>query len=301
MLEKNSHDFIYWGNKVILTQQQEQNVINISSFAEYYLDDGNTLDIYSLPQDFKKVNDDIINAGQYKGTVWVRFIIINNSTKNDWLLKLENPILDEVTLYREIAPGSFEVTGNRDYLPISSRSVKSIDHRFNLNLPHNQPALFFLKVHCNTPLSFKLTTGTKIAYLENDEKNLLIRGIFLGIFLLMAFYNLFIYFSVKDSAYLYYVFYTLLNGFFINYFIGTSNAFLPDNLFWINKYSVVIPSLGVIALIFFSIKFLNIVQYSRFLYRFSLMLAAAMVVIIFINILGYEYWSSSRRKTANYQ
>ena len=65
-------------------------------------------------------------------------------------------------------------------------------------------------------------------FAQKGKKESLVSGLFFGLVLSMVFYNLFIYFSTKVLAYLYYVFYVLFYGVMLFILQGFGQMFLPQ-------------------------------------------------------------------------
>lgn len=133
-------------------------------------------------------------------------------------------------------------------------------------------------------MSIPIYVGTTASITSSHYQGDLFTGLYLGIMFVMFFYNLFIYFSVKDRSYLYYVMYILgialaqatLQGFTFKYVvpewpavnkmlvvlfstisgIGAINfaryfLHLPERLPLVNKVLWVFAGLYVLALLVF--------------------------------------------------
>src|SRR5690606_1087319 len=80
-----------------------------------------------------------------------------------------------------------------------------------------------------------LTLWSPQAFLEAQPERIYVLGIIYGVLLVMLVYNLFIYLSVRDTSYLYYILYI---GSFGLYQISVNGAGIqylwPDNPWWAN-------------------------------------------------------------------
>jgi len=146
----------------------------------------------------------IPNLGITKDAVWVRWRVRNDSTTNEWQLALNEARLGLVTLYTPSAdpPGYIEKTAGRD-LPFTARDVAHRNFIFRLDLPPGAEQTFYVRFKSDSPLIIPLSLLTVEALAQKDQQVLLFLGLFYGAMLIMAGYNLFLYFSFRDINYLY--------------------------------------------------------------------------------------------------
>ncbi len=74
---------------------------------------------------------------------------------------------------------------------------------FRLDLPPGTEQTFYMRLKSSSPLVFPLTLSTVEALAQKDQQVLLFLGLFYGAMLIMAGYNLFLFFSLRDTNYLY--------------------------------------------------------------------------------------------------
>jgi adenylate cyclase len=137
------------------------------------------------------------------------------------------------------AGGSHELRHTGDHLPFASREVMDRNYLFRLTQAPGTSELY-LRVRTTGSLALPLRAWSPVHFIEflNVEHPPL--WIFYGVMLVMALYNLFVYASVRDVAYLYYVFYIVsyiglqfsLNGFAYEY--------LWPNQSWWNSRSLLL-------------------------------------------------------------
>ena len=122
-------------------------------------------------------------------------------------------------------------------------------------LPKTSDTLL-LKLKGNHPL-FALSDNFLQQYTDNqwraaERKRLLTHGLFFGIVIVMALYNLMIYFSVKDQSYLWYVLSIIGLGFYMAFYYGfTFEHLWPASPHW-NAYSfaLIIPLTNICRILF---------------------------------------------------
>jgi signal transduction histidine kinase len=99
---------------------------------------------------------------------------------------------------------------------------------FPITLFAHEKATVFFKIRNYNKIDIAFFLRTKEYLLDFYQSYSLVEGLFFGGMLIMMLYNLFLYFLLKHSAYLYYVFYTF---WLIIYFIGLfgfSQRYFPD-------------------------------------------------------------------------
>ncbi len=118
--------------------------------------------------------------------------------------------------------------------------------------------VFYLYIKSNFPTQTTLSIGTAKKILEAQHPFDVGIGIYIGIMLVMGLYNLFVFFSVRDKIYLYYVIYVF--GICLTYtmFKGYSFEFLWSSSGKVNFYIPVVSSFVVFFMLLFARSFLEL-------------------------------------------
>ena len=180
---------------------------------------------------------------------WLKFTIVNSlSQAANYFLEVEYPLLDSIDLYEVTADNRVQLTKAGDHLPFHSREIQFRNFIFPVNIDPGEEATYYLrfetKSSMNLPLS--LLSPEKLAERISREQTLL--GFYYGALFAMLVFSLFVFFSLRDITYLYYVFFILgfmlfqlsLNGLAFQYF-------WPNNIWWANNN---IPFFICFALLF---------------------------------------------------
>jgi len=141
---------------------------------------------------------------------WARFTLQNDALQNDrWivLMEIQGYELFELYVPDPAAPGRWVVKRGSDGLPFSEWDVKHRYPALRLSLEPGQTGTFYLRLHNvgDEPLILFLSLWSEAAFSARDHDEQVLLGIYYGIIAVMVFYNLFLYFSLRDRAYLYYV------------------------------------------------------------------------------------------------
>jgi signal transduction histidine kinase len=140
---------------------------------------------------------------------WIKFSIRNESEQKELILALEYPMLSVCEFYT-VSDGKVHSLSYDE--KFSDRKYKNQNFLFDINLAKGATETYYLRVKSTEQIVLPLILGTPKLMAERMSGNDLVWGMFIGLILVMVVYNLFIYVSVKDTSYLYYVAYSLLIG-----------------------------------------------------------------------------------------
>lgn len=226
----------------------------LTPYTEYLEDPSNQVDLHDLLSPVKHwswqsntESSETINFGYTQSTYWVRFDIANpNNSHDERYLEIAYAVLDNISLYllsenkepREIILG--------DKHPFHKRPL---DHR-NFVIPiqwePNQTISFYLKVKTSSSMQIPLTLWKTKSFIEATQKELLGLGIYYGTMLVMVLYNLFVFLSVRETNYLYYVCFVASSALFLASLNGISFQYIwPQATRW-NDQAIIVFLLSVI-------------------------------------------------------
>ncbi|NVZ71437.1 hybrid sensor histidine kinase/response regulator [Pseudomonas costantinii] len=229
---------------------------------------------------FKPHNKATLNAGYSRSVFWLK-VDLHYAAKGPrapriWFLELAYPPLNHLDLYQRDDTGNYRLTTRTgSTLPFSSREVRQSNYLFKLNFVPDQQDTIYLRLQSEGSIQAPLTLWASTAYLEEQPLRLYVLGAIYGVLLGMLIYNLFIFLSVRDTSYLYYIFYIASFGLYQLSVNGVAmEYFWPNNPWWANA---AVPFLIGSAALFgslFARSFLHTVQHSRWLDWILLGLAA---------------------------
>ncbi|HEX6915612.1 MAG TPA: 7TM diverse intracellular signaling domain-containing protein [Chitinophagaceae bacterium] len=207
--------------------------------------------------------------------VWARFTLANSSGRNLWL-EVENPTTDTILFYA--------VTGRKitsrlsgDKVSFDNREIHSNKILFNLG-NSSEPTDIYLRLNIRLPRQFPLSIISADAFLQDGSTGFFIDGLFYGLIGVIVFYNLFLWTSLRDRFYLYYIGYILFSGLLLMHFDGITYAYLWPSQPWINDHPAIIASIPIYFALLFVSAFLNLRHYSPKA-RTGLWVIAAMLTI----------------------
>jgi len=266
-----------------------EEVISISPYISIYEDKGGDLTINDVTnKDFYQHPQKVPNLGISKSVFWVRIEIKNSSSIENLLLNLSLPSLDYVELFYLDTNDKYKSILITETLPINSRKYKDPDYIFDIPISYHQTKTFFLKIISNEGVQLPIKIGPKNEILNQIKIKDILSGIYFGIMMVMILYNLFVYLSVKDKSYIYYVLYIILILLTQTSLQGYPSQYLWPNLPIITQYSLFIfPCLVGVAGMIFMLVFLKVSSYSNILYKLSYLFSAIYLIPLTLVFLGH--------------
>ena len=240
---------------------------------------------------FKTHDKATLNAGYSRSVFWLKVDLHYTATDprapRTWFLELAYPPLNELDLYQRDSTGIYRLTSRTgSSLAFSSREVRQANYLFKLNFVPDQQQTVYLRLQSQGSIQAPLTLWSATAYMEQQPLRLYVLGAIYGVLLGMLVYNLFIYLSVRDTSYLYYILYIASFGLYQLSVNGVAvEYFWPNNPWWANA---AVPFLIGSAALFgslFARSFLHTAQHSRWLDRVLLALAAAGALVMVLALL----------------
>jgi signal transduction histidine kinase/CheY-like chemotaxis protein len=268
--------------------------INLGPDIQWVKDNTNSLTlehVQRLPQEaFSKGSQYIFNQGYTSSGYWLRFRlnIPKELTNSPWLLEIPFPLLDYVALYSPDKNNAYSVIITGDRSPFSQRDLDTTDFVFKLT-PEQEDNVYYLHVKTKDSLQVPLHLWHVDHFPKHNAYVNRLQGIYFGIMIVMILYNLFIYLSVRERSYLYYISYISTFTLFQASIQGFSFEYLwPNETRWAN---ISIPFLGVLSLFFASLFARNILQTHLFIPKFDkvLILIAASLFCTLPVVLFADY------------
>jgi signal transduction histidine kinase len=234
----------------------------------------------ALQASFRPHDKAVLNAGYSRSVFWLRLDLhyqpVQLEGAQPWLLELAYPPLDHLELYLPAPEGGFRLAQRTgDALPFASREIKQHNYLFELKLPPNQPQRIYLRLQSQGSIQAPLTLWAPNAYLEEQPARIYVLGIIYGVLLVMLIYNLFIFLSVRDTSYLYYIFYIASFGL---YQVSVNGAgieyFWPNNPWWANAATPFLIGSAALFGCQFARSFLHTAEHSPWVDRILLVMMA---------------------------
>lgn len=181
---------------------------------------------------------------------------LENKTGIDQEFILQTPKSGYVRLFISHESGGFEKLETGSLLPLEKRSERSAVNGLKILLRKDERRDCWLHLQpvysIYLPPDLGLHLQQQNSFEERDRKRLFWQGMFLGIILVMAFYNLFLLFAVRDISYLYYVISFVSLGFYFAFYYGFGIEYIwPHSPLWDTYcYTMLVPLTGLARILF---------------------------------------------------
>jgi len=193
-------------------------------------------------------------------TYWVRFTVHDNSkTPSNWLVESFMFNIKSLDFYIPTGNGNYQVQRNGNLFPFDHRKFKHKNFEFPLAADHRGPITYYIKYKNDRADWLVLVVRAYTRFTSYSLTEYFMLGIFYGMVLVIGVYNLFLFFTIRDIAYLYYVCYVFTFGLLSMCQDGTGFQYIwPNSPVW-NDYAG--PSwqwLMMIFLLMYSKTFLKV-------------------------------------------
>ncbi len=265
-------------NPVVYSSSKE--VLNVSPLLEIFEDKTGQLTFdQAIKMPFTRDKNKVPNFGVTESVFWIRIRLKNSSDKEHLVLDLSLPTLDKIDFFYPTAEGKYAVTSAGEQYPFYQRFYTDPDYLFDVNIPPGTEKTVYLKIASKEGIQLPITVGCENMIFEKIKNRDLLSGIYYGIMIAMILYNLFIYFSVRDKSYVYYVVYIVFVMLTQATIQGYSYQYLwPGSIFMVRYDMYIFPCLVGISGMEFMKFFLKVKRFSEGLSRFSHALSALYLI-----------------------
>ena len=212
---------------------------------------------------FEKIKDSFFtnyknvdfSAAQKNTNIWGRLVVNNVSgLDQEYILQTNKWGYFEAFINNQNKQPDHLISGS--LVSLQNRSQPSNTNAVKFVIKQQEQRIIFLKfkseysIYVHDNISLQLVKQT---YFEKtDRKRLLWQGLFFGIILVMALYNLFILFAVRDISYFYYVLSIVSIGLYFAFYYGFGIEYLwPRSPLWDTFCFVIInPFTGLTRILF---------------------------------------------------
>jgi two-component system, sensor histidine kinase LadS len=226
-------------------------------------------------------------------TYWVRFTIHDNSkTALNWLVESFNSNIEKMNFYIPTGDGNYLVQANGNLFPFNQRLFKHKNFEFPLPAGHRGPATYYIKFKNDhsARLIFVVRAFTRFSSYSLTEYFLL--GIFYGMILIIGVYNLFLFFTIRDMAYLHYVCYVFSFGLFAMFQDGLGFQYIwPSHPIWNDYAGPISQWLMIVFLLMYSKTFLNVREEMPLLNLIINVFIAGRTVFFILSMMISPYYS----------
>ncbi|MBM9547820.1 SpoIIE family protein phosphatase [Leptospira sp. 201903074] len=234
---------------------------------------------------WSKAHEMKYHFGYWKPSVWVKFDVVNlDNEPMDYILELESPWVDTVLLGWEaggkVVWKKFDGSG-----AFAERELQHRNPTYKLTLNPLETRIIYSHIKNSGILNAPFRIWKINSFFDRIERDYVANGIYFGIIFALLLYNLLIYVSVREKAYVYYclylttlgINYSLLGGFF-------KQLLVPDLAMSIKPYLYISVNASLMFVGLFSLSFLNLKKINP---RLELLILCSVVGFGFMSFFSF--------------
>ena len=237
--------------------------LDISRRLTYYEDPSANLNISQIVSRWPQIGsegmpEEAYNFGFSNSIYWFHTRVTNLSSPNDrWVIEGLYPIIDRMEMFVVKADGSIGRQIAGDSVPFRLRPRDHHNINFFLKLAPGQSVDLFFRVQTSGAVQMRTLLWHSDQFSSADHQERFLLGLYYGLLVCMAIFNLLIFVSIRDTNYLWYVSYILSYGLLQFTLNGLAFEHLwPESPWWNNRAVGFLISTGMFCVLGFSRSFL---------------------------------------------
>lgn len=276
------------------TVSDDNDVFPLDQYTQFLIDSTNTINLSDVRRKFKKGEFDGFTKDQKNvfgfnpNTIWLaaNFRIDENTHK---IINFECPYHEylDIYLFKKSSTHHFS-SGN--LRPFSTRGkLQSTDFAWPIRLEKGEDILMIARIKSNSTVFTNVKLKSTYAYHNFNINKNIYYGFFFGILTIMIFYNLFIYNTLRDKTYLYYVMSVILTLLVFSTISSYSFKYIYPDLPYLNAFiRKVFIALIIVATALFAIHFLELEIYSKIAKKAMILMIVLSTFCLILTLLGKE-------------
>ncbi|MDO9214961.1 MAG: 7TM diverse intracellular signaling domain-containing protein [Methylococcales bacterium] len=283
----------YAGSWLSLTDEQQSYYLNFDVLE----DKTGELTITDVIKDdvtqrFSPVKTTLATYGYTHSAYWVRFKITNEAKKIDkWYLYLPYPNMQHIDFCTpDTGNKTFSCKRTGSYYPFSSHELPYSNFIFTVPLIADESKTFYMRFQSESTIFIALNIYSLTDLIEKISWQQLILGGIYGYFVLISFYNIFLWITFKESSYLYYILFNLSSILLLCSLNGSAAQYIWNENPQFNRFSIPVNIIiSIIMFINFTDKLLNDKRRNKFLYKINKLQIIILLFLFVFFIISNNY------------
>ncbi|MBK1691779.1 sensor domain-containing diguanylate cyclase [Ectothiorhodospira mobilis] len=205
--------------------------IPLGPHAAVYLDPQGHSDPQALLADpdtrFRPLGTHAFNLGMAPGVLWVAFQLDPGGAPGARILNLDNPLFEHVTLFTRGPGGHWHEAGRNPSVGPSGELRPAWRHSFRIAAMEGV-SRHLLRIDSGQALRFHAEIQTPAGHRAQSNHFWLAQGFYHGVILALALYNLFLFLTLRDTSYAWYIAFVLSTAAYFLFQRGLHLEFLPQ-------------------------------------------------------------------------
>lgn len=216
---------------------------------------------------------------------WVSIRIQGNaSSRKKWMLEIFDQTIDDITAYVPLPNGKYHALPMGDALPFEQR--RFMHKNFEIELEHGDTVArdYYFRIQSKSRVNFIVVLRSYDRFIYYALNEYFIYGLFYGMILVVAIYNLLMFFAIRERSYIVYILYVLSVGIFTMTSDGIAFQYLwPGQPAW-NELA---HAISLFSLVLSALVFTKMFLHTRARHpKLNMMLNAVIIVRALIFILA---------------
>lgn len=250
---------------------------------DYAIHSGNDVNLAKLR--WTPIFKNNLSLGFQSEHVYLKIKATNQTTVNKLILDLGNPHLDFIRVFEEGNPDPIKEGG--DFIAHSHWDAFSKSIAFDLSWPVGETKTLILETKSSSNISYLIRFYSKETFYLKENLENTILGFFYGTIFIMVIYNLFIYFILKEKAYITYSISIFCNLMLQMYLNGILNqVFTLDHPEIHNRIGSIIVTCSAITGWTFAQQTLNLRDFNPWSHR---LIQSLKYLVLFYILIPYAY------------
>ncbi|MBK1868794.1 sensor histidine kinase [Aestuariivirga sp. YIM B02566] len=231
--------------------------------------------------DFKPIPSMLTEGYRKDAAVWVRFSLSAPTAGNQWLLQVERPLIEQVTLYVPDGAGRLAISPPRHVYPEDESEVRAYPNLFRISVPLAESE-YYVRLQSSTSMTTSFNIWQERGYENYRRSDDWIMGIVVGAIGAMMLANLLYAAWLRDSLYLLYAAVLLEAGLLTVFHMG----YAAELLFFLEEQQIyrswgAIVCLYSVVMVLFLARLFELHRHGIWAWR----VAQAIVLLNFIALL----------------
>ena len=266
----------------------------------YWKDSGDTVTIDNIDaihfDTLKK--EGIPNFGFDYSEYWFKMEVSNKTADTEWLLEIDFAPLDKVDFYIQDSSSRWVHMTAGDLLPLQARDVLHRHPVFPFQISQGKTQTIYLHIKTISSVQVPAIIWNQKEFARASYHTQIINGLFYGAMFIMVFYQLFLFFSIRDKITFYYVLTLLAMTNVVSFFQGYNFLYLhPTRPVWNDIFAIVSGPAFIVTSTLLTRAFLNLRTLNRWL---DVLLLVNMAADVFMGILMFIYFREVSYKYHHY-
>src|SRR5688572_32406425 len=238
------------------------------------------------------------NFGFDNSAYWFKMEVSNRTAEAAWLLEIDFAPLDKVDFYIQDSTSTWIHMTAGDLLPLRVRDVLHRHPVFPFKLSPGQTQTIYLHIKTISSVQVPAIFWTQKEFAQASYHIQIINGLFYGAMFIMLFYQLFLFFSIRDKITFYYVLTLLAMTNVVSFFQGYNFLYLhPSRPVWNDIFAILSGPAFIVTSTLLTRAFLDLRKLNKWLDN---LLLANMLTNVFIGILMFIYFREISYKYHHY-